>query len=221
MNKSLLAFISLTLAAACMAQNVPASSSADQQGPGATAESRAGRRIPGAVGSITAIDEKIITLKAMDGRAVTVSLSDKTQFRKDRQPAKLADFKIGDMVMVRGQSTGENTFQADLVATRSGNPQQFREGMGKRFIAGVVKSIDGTHLTINRFDGATQTITVDENTSFRKEGESITLADLHPGDHVIARGELKDGVFVSATLVVGDAALMQLAPAQKSGTDSH
>jgi hypothetical protein len=58
-------------------------------------------------------------------------------------------------------------------------------------------------LTIQRPDGVTQTISVDENTSFRKDGESITLADLKPGDHVFGRGEIKNGVFVPAVLNLG------------------
>jgi hypothetical protein len=81
--------------------------------------------------------------------------------------------------------------------------RNFAEGMGKRFIAGEIKSIDGTQLTIQRPDGVTQKISVDEDTSFRKNGESITLADLKPGDHVSGRGELKNDVFVPAVLNVG------------------
>ncbi len=104
------------------------------------------------------------------------------------------------------RKTGENAWQAAVVGTRGqgdGPGGNFAEGMGKRFIAGEVKSIDGTQLTIQRPDGVTQKISVDEDTSFRKNGESITLADLKPGDHVFGRGELKNDVFVPAVLNVG------------------
>jgi len=221
MNKIWLAILSATLAAACAAQNAPTNPASDPQDSSFHAAPGAGRRMPGVAGRITAIDEKTITVQTMDGRTVTVNLSDKTEFRKDRQSAKLADFKIGDMIMVRGQSSGDNAVEAEAVLGRTGGSQEFRDAMGKRFIAGVIKSIDGTRLTIDRVDGVTQTITPDENTSFKKEGESVTLADLHAGDHVIARGELKDGVFVPSTLVVGDAALMPGMAPQKSGPDSH
>jgi len=50
---------------------------------------------------------------------------------------------------------------------------------------------------------------VDENTSFRKDGQSVTLADLKPGDHVFGRGELKNNVFVPETLNVGDPRMMR------------
>ncbi|HZS26333.1 MAG TPA: hypothetical protein VFB76_03820, partial [Candidatus Angelobacter sp.] len=71
------------------------------------------------------------------------------------------------------------------------------------FIAGEVKAINETKLTIARPDGQTQEIEVDENTSFRKGMESITLPDIKVGDFVRGRGELKNNVFVPKELVVG------------------
>jgi hypothetical protein len=44
---------------------------------------------------------------------------------------------------------------------------------------------------------------VDENTSFRKDNESITLADIKVGDQVFGRGELKNDIFVPSQLNVG------------------
>jgi hypothetical protein len=173
------------------------------------AQGRANRRggegwFRGVAGTITAIDKKQLSLKTMEGKAVTANLSADTRYRKDGQAATLADFKVGDVVMVGGEPAGENAWNARFVGTRSDAGQQMREGMGKRFIAGEIKSIEGTSLTILRVDGETQTIQVDENTSFRKQNESITLADFKPGDRVFGRGELKNGTFVAATLNVGD-----------------
>jgi len=170
-----------------------------------------GHRGPGVAGSITAINADSITIKTMDGKTVQVNISGNTQFRKERQAAKLGDFKVGDEVFVRGQQSGEGVWQADVVAARpaGGNFRgMMREGMGKQFIAGEVKSIEGTQLTIARPDGVTQTISVDENTSFRKQNESITLADIKAGDHVFGRGELKNNVFVPSTLNVGEPGMM-------------
>jgi hypothetical protein len=151
-------------------QENPANSAAGQaQG---HPNSRPGEgRFQGVVGTITAINKNQLSLKTMDGKAVAVNLSADTHYRKDRQPASLTDFKVGEVVMVGGDPAGENTWNARFVATRSGGEQQMREGLGKRFIAGEIKSIDGTSLTILRVDGETQTIRVDENTSFRKQGE--------------------------------------------------
>ena len=223
MQRTVIMFFVLLFTTMCAAQNEPGTPS-DSASPPPPSHPEAARRRPGVAGTITALDDKTITLKTLRGAAATVTLTDKTQFRKDRQQAKLSDFKVGDMIMVRGDSSGENIWTAELVASRTGGGEQFREGMGKRFIAGEVKAIDGTHLTIARFDGVSQIINVDENTSFKKQGESITLADLHPGDHVMGRDEVKDGIFVPSTLVVGDEMLMQMpmgGPSPKAGPDAH
>lgn len=205
--KSTLVAICLCFSMFCIAQTAPPNAPPGDQGPPPAQDSpRNGQRLPAVAGIITAIDANAITVKTRDGQIAQVTLNDKTQYRKDREPAKLSDFKVGDMVFVRGQKTGDSSWQAEMVGTRTrgDSPDNFREGLGKRFIAGEVKSIDGTQLTIQRPDGVTQTISVDENTSFRKQGESITLADFKPGDHVFGRGELKNGVFVPAVLNLGD-----------------
>jgi hypothetical protein len=201
-------FISLWLlvSAVCVAQTAPSPPSENQGPPSAQDSHRNGQRPPSLAGTITAIDAHAITLKTRDGQTAQVALSDKTQYHKAREAATFADLKVGDMVFVRGEKTGENVWQAAVVATRGQGDSpggNLAEGMGKRFIAGEVKSIDGTQLTIQRPDGVTQKISVDEDTSFRKNGESITLADLKTGDHVFGRGEIKNGIFVPAVLNVG------------------
>jgi hypothetical protein len=85
-----------------------------------------------------------------------------------------------------------------------------REDLGKKFIIGEVKSINETRLTIARPDGQTQEIEVDENTSFKKGAESITLPDIKAGDLVRGRGELKDNVFVPKELIVGRGGQMRI-----------
>lgn len=161
----------------------------------------------GTGGTITAIAGDTITLKTMDGKQATVKVTSDTRFRRDRQDAKLSDFKAGDMVMVRGESSGENAWTAQAVVSNQNMGQgmmMMREEMGKKIIAGDIAKIDGTSLTINRIDGQTQVIQVDETTSFRNaKRESVTLADVKVGDRVFGRGELKDGVFVPAVLNVG------------------
>jgi hypothetical protein len=163
-----------------------------------------GLRGPGVGGTITAIDNGKFTVKTPDGQTAQVSVSDRTQFRKDREDAKVGDFKVGDQIFVRGEQK-DGVWQAQIIATRTGGSSggDFREGMGKRFIAGEVKAINGTRLTILRPDGKTQDITVDESTSFHKDRDSITLADIKVGDHVFGRGEMKNDVFVPSALNLG------------------
>ncbi len=167
------------------------------------------------MGNISAIDGDKWTLQTEDGKSLAVHIDSQTRFVKERQHAAATDFKVGDRVMVAGepQGTDSKEISARIVASFSANSsagfsgesrQAMAEGMGKQFIAGEVKGIDGTKLTVLRPDGQTQVIEVDENTSFRKMRDSITLADIKTGDQIFGRGELKDGVFMPTRLDVMD-----------------
>lgn len=162
----------------------------------------------GAFGEITEISGSTLKIKLPNGSIGTVNTTANTRFRKDEQDAKLSDFKVGDRVFVRGESTGENTWTANAIGSGPSQAQvqeRMKEAMGKTMVVGEVKSIDAPKLTIARTDGVTQTIEADESTSFRRgRDESITLPDIKAGDTVFARGELKNGVFVPTNVSVVD-----------------
>jgi len=164
----------------------------------------------GVTGAITEMKTDGFVLQALSGKTVTVKVTGDTEFRRDRQPVKLSDFKVGDTVMVAGEPAGQDAWTARLVVDRTAALARMREGLGKEFIAGEVKAMEGTKLTVQRVDGETQVIEVDENTSFRKQRESITLPDIKVGDGVFGRGQVKNGVFVASTLNVGDAQRMRM-----------
>jgi hypothetical protein len=201
----------LAAPALCAAQtgDKPATPEGQQRREGRGFGMREGQGVAGTIGEIKSDS---FTVKTLQGRTVTVKVTGETRFMKDRQPAKLADFKPGDTVMVGGEPAGEDAWTARFVGSRGqgqANMQALREGMGKQFIAGEVKAVDGTKLTIARPDGETQTIEVNENTSFRKGRESITLPDIKVGDHVYGRGQLNAaGVFVPQVLNLGDMRMM-------------
>jgi hypothetical protein len=211
----------MIFACAMLAQDAGQQNSNQQQEP------RRGNyeQMRGTAGTITAINGDTITVKqAMNDSTVTVKLNDKTEYRKDREPAKLSDLKIGDFVIVRGEHSSENEINASAVLAGPPGGGRFvmrtgpdGEGMingnmadlGKTFIVGEVKAIDGAKITVHRPDDQEQTIQADENTSFRKAGESITLPDIKIGDTIMGRGDVRDGVFVPATLNVVDPERMQ------------
>jgi hypothetical protein len=197
--------ILLALCVAGWAQGPDNAPPPDQtQGPQGGGGQRGGRRGgPGVMGEVIAISGNIITVKTADGTS-TVNITDQTRFRKDRQDAKLADIKVGDHVFVRGQKGSDGSVQADMVAVPpAGMMGNMRDGLGKNFIMGEIKSINGTQIEIARPDGQTQTIAVDENTSFHKNRESVTLADFKAGDRVFGQGEMKNNVFVASSLNEG------------------
>jgi len=162
----------------------------------------------GAFGEVTEISGFTLKIKLPSGAIGTVNTSANTRFRKDEREAKLSDFKAGDRIFVRGESTGENTWTATAIGSAPSQAQvqeRMKEAMGKTMVVGEVKAIDAPKLTITRTDGVVQTIEADENTSFRRgRDESITLPDIKTGDTVFARGELKNGVFVPASINVLD-----------------
>jgi hypothetical protein len=191
-----------------------------------TQETPGRNRPPGdnVVGKVTSITKDSLVLAPLTGGdPVTVKIGDNTRVVKDRQPIKFAEIKTDEVVFARG-NLKDNVMEAGMVSVV--NPQmvqmigqgggagggfgggrgqgQFnREDLGKKFIAGEVKAINETKLTIARPDGQSQDIEVDENTSFKKGNESITLPDIKAGDFVRGSGELKNGVFIPKELIVG------------------
>jgi hypothetical protein len=188
------------------------------QGPG---EGR-GRPV---IGKITAIKDGTLELAKPDGSSVTVKITDKTEFRKDRQNAKLSDFKVGDMVFVRADEDQSQGVTALMVAGRTGDgsmgivtggrgvggPGDAGPGgnmmmgggeLGKDFVFGEVKSVDAPKITVLRPDNVTQTLELNEETSLRKGRESVTMADIQPGDHVFVRGAVQNNAFVPKMVMV-------------------
>lgn len=156
-------------------------------------------------GKITTINKTSMELSKPDGSVLTVKISDKTEYRRDRQEAKLADFKVGDVVIVRGEENADHSITAQTIGGRSvGGAQGGRAfgEMGKDFVAGEVKTVDPPNLTVLRVDKVTQTLELTEETSLRRGRESITMADIQPGDHVVIRGAVEKNAFVPKNVMV-------------------
>jgi len=196
---------------------------ASSQGQQAAPPPEAGRMIQGpgdgrglpVFGKITAIKDGALDIAKPDGSTATVKINDKTEFRKDRQNAKLADFKVGDMVFVRAEDSGGQGLTALMVAGRSGgmsgpgmggpggNMMMMGGGeLGKDFVVGEVTAIDAPQITVQRPDNVMQKLELTEETSLRKGRDSVTMADIQVGDHVFVRGALQNNVFVPKNVQV-------------------
>ena len=221
-SKLLLAFAALTCAfstTALRAQDVPA---ADSPQPGARHQRGQGGDDNGArpvFGRIAAIQDNAIHITDINGADVTIKVTPQTEFRKDRQPAALKNFKVGDGIIVRGDENSDHTVTAKVISGRSaeggpnggggrgGGGRGFGGGgpvgtIGKDFVVGEVQSIDAPSLTVMRTDKVKQTFELNEETSLRKGPDSVTMAEIHVGDHVFARGALQDNQFVPKSVVV-------------------
>jgi hypothetical protein len=82
--------------------------------------------------------------------------------------------------------------------------REMEANFGKTWLMGKVTAIDGTKITLTgTVDNAPHSVVADENTTFRKRRDPITLADIQVGDTVRADGALKDGVFTATAVNVG------------------
>lgn len=156
-------------------------------------------------GDITAISGNTITVKTDEGDAYSVATGPNTRFRKQADLIKITDLRVGDMIAAIGdKDANAKTLGAMFVVVI--DKEQYakaRAEFGKTWTAGVVQSIDGTNIVIKRPDNVAQTVAVDENTSFRRRREDITLLDIKPGDNVTARGVLQNGGFLATMVNIG------------------
>jgi hypothetical protein len=193
----------------------PLQDAAPQEGPG---QGPGDGRMP-LLGKITGVHNTSLDVADTNGETVAVKLTGQTQYRKDRQAAKRTDFKIGDIILVRGEENPDHSWTAQIVAARSmnggpngrGDPGGSGGGarglaqagtLGKDYVAGEIKSIDAPKLSVLRSDKVTQSIELNEETSLRKGRDSITMADVQVGDHLFARGAEQNGVFVPKMVMV-------------------
>lgn len=158
-------------------------------------------------GTVSAMTGSEFTIKTEDGTAYKVETGPNTRIMKDRQPVKASDIHVGDVIMTGGDvdekaHTVGAVFLAVLNADQVARMKQMQADFGKTWTAGKVTAINNLVLTVERPDKKTQTIAVDENTSFHKRRDSVTLADIKVGDTVSARGSLQNGNFVATVLNV-------------------
>lgn len=175
----------------------------DQAGGGRMGGAMGGSR--GVRGTVTEVAGNQVTIKTDEGDIYKVTTGENTHLMKDRQPAALTDIHVGDMLMVGGQvdSNAKTVGAAFVAIVDAEQVRKMRAELGKTWIAGKITAVEGTKITVERMDGVSQTIAVDENTSFHKHRDAITLADFKVGDPISGRGALKDGVFVAAQVNYG------------------
>jgi len=167
--------------------------------------------IPGGRGTggvVTAISGSTITIKTEEGDTYQVLTSANSRIMKQREPIKITDIHVGDALMAGGQidakaKTIGAVFVAVLTPEQAAQAKKMRDEYGKTWTAGEVTAIKDTDITVKRRDGVSQTISVDENTSFKKHRDSITLADIQVGDRLMAQGAVKGSSFLATSVTVG------------------
>jgi hypothetical protein len=182
----------------------------------------------GTGGTVTAVAADHYTIKTENGDTFTVFYSVNTRIMKQAaqphgrgqggqgmsaeagsslpQTLRSSDIKVGDVILAMGEvdapakSIGA-TVVMQVDPERARMMREMQANYGKTWLMGKVTAVDGVKVTLmGSVDNAAHSFVADENTTFRKHREPITLGDLAVGDTVRVEGAVKDGAFVATTV---------------------
>jgi hypothetical protein len=176
----------------------------------------------GILGTVTEAAADHYTIKTETGDVYTVHFSVNTRIVKaperrrgqgeeggnPPQALRPSDIKVGDAITAGGEvdanakSVGA-VFIALVDPERARQIREMEANFGKTWLAGKVTAVDGVKVTLQGGPGgAVHSFVADENTTFRKRREPITLGDVQVGDTIRVEGAVKDGGFVATTVAV-------------------
>ena len=173
----------------------------------------------GVVGTVSEVAADHYTIKTSMGETYSVHFSANsrilmqtpqrsgpTTMRVPPQEIKATDIHVGDVIMAMGEVDG-NAKAVGALSVIKVDPARAREmremqaNFGKTWLMGRVKTVNETKVTLESpVDNAEHTFVADENTSFRRRREPVTLADIQVGANVRVEGAVKEGVFVATSV---------------------
>ncbi|HKN20817.1 MAG TPA: DUF5666 domain-containing protein [Terracidiphilus sp.] len=122
------------------------------------------------------------------------------------QEIKATDIKAGDAINAQGDidATAKSVSATRIMQLDPDTAKRVQEqaaSFGKTWLGGKVTAINGTTITLTgALDSAPHTVVADENTTFRRRRDPITLADIQVGDMVRVEGAVKDGAFTATAV---------------------
>lgn len=162
-------------------------------------------------GKVTAITGNELTIQDEQGQTFKIETGPNTRIRKDRDQAKITDIHVGDTVIAMG-NLDDQTKTIGAMFVMVPTPEQvaqmekMRATFGKTWTAGKITAIKDLTVTIERPDKVTQTVAVDENTTFHKgargQATDITFPDIKVGDMLRAEGAVQGNNFQATSVVV-------------------
>ncbi len=176
----------------------------------------------GVLGTVTEVAADHYTVKTATGDLYTVHFSVNTRILKGGpqrrgqtegepsanppEPIKPTEIKVGDAIAANGEidaaakSIGAIViFQID--PERAKQMREMQANYGKTWLMGKVTAVNELTISLEGGpDNASHTFVADENTTFRKRREPITLADIQVGDMVRVEGALKGGTFTASAV---------------------
>jgi Domain of unknown function (DUF5666) len=202
----------------------------------------------GTVGTVTEVAADHYTVKTELGEIYTIHFSVNTRIMKQPpprhgqgktppaegertppQPIKATEIKVGDVIAASGEvDTNAKSVGAIFVMLidpeRAKQMREMEANFGKTWLAGRVTAINEVKVTLQGGpNNAVHSFVADENTTFRKRRDPITLADVQVGDMVRVEGAVKDGNFLATNVAVmgpppGDGAMGASRGAQQPTT---
>jgi len=124
------------------------------------------------------------------------------------QEIKATDIKIGDAIVVVGDTdaTAKSVGATRIMLLDPETAKRMAEmaaSYGKTWLEGKVTAINETTITLTgALDNAPHTVVADENTTFRRRRDPVTLADIQVGDTIRVEGAVKNGVFAATAINV-------------------
>ena len=155
------------------------------------------------MGTVTTVGVDRFEVKRMDGTTQTIMVNEQTHYRQDQKDIHLEDLKPGDPVFVRAQIGDDKDVVAAVVTRLTEEDIQRREQMRGHRAFGQIVSIDGNQLKIQNSRQGDTTVVVSDQTTFMKEGQTITLKDLKVGDRIFALGDETNGQFAATRVFTG------------------
>ncbi len=170
----------------------------------------------GMMGTVVEVAPDHFTIKTDAGEVRTVNFSVNTRIMKQPpqrsggsgertppEPIKATDIKVGDAIAASGEMDGAGksigaVLVVQLDPERAKQMREMQANFGKTWLMGRVLAVQETKITLQSpVDNAPHTFVADENTSFHRRREFITLADVQVGDNVRVEGAVKEGVFMA------------------------
>ena len=146
------------------------------------------------LGQVTAIKGTTLMVKTPNGER-QVTTNDETRFRiPGVENPTIADVKVGDYILARGEPDSTGTFAAQAILAVSG------QRVGRFIVQGTVSAIEGTTLTLDTRQGEKQ-MTIDEAIFWSPDVENPSLADVQVGDPVVVWGRPDEDGSLTARLV--------------------
>jgi hypothetical protein len=204
--------------------------SIEQKGPG-------GQHEPGIMGKVSTVSGTTLTLEGKQGfgkdvtdiiytvddsNATVKKFTEGTDGKPTETTITVADIKVGDMIMVRGEVDGTSIIAAEIMSGRPGKgPGENGEKGGSQGerepgVAGKVSAVSGTTITLtdkkrsdkDSTDSTGTTYTVDaggatvkkmaEGTDGKPSETTIAVSDIAVGDMIMVKGTVS-GTTVTAT----------------------